>query len=99
MDFVNVSMRSIRKVQNECQLLYRCTKDPSLLETTHSGNVFDRIERESGYFNYMVYIESLNLLSRVRTTKSLCNYDVVDCKLLVFENEEKTQRKIRLCLL
>jgi len=99
MDFVNVSMRSIRKVQNECQLLYRCTKDPSLLETTHSGNVFDRIERESGYYNYMVYIESLNLLSRVRSTKSLCNYDVVDCKLLVFENEEKTQRKIRLCLL
>lgn len=98
MEFVNVSMRSIRKVQNECQLLYRCTQDPTLLEFTHSGVVFDRIQRESGYFNYMVYIESLNLLSRVRSTKDLSNYHAVECKLLVFENEEKTQRKIRLCI-
>ena len=98
MEYVNVSMRSIRKVQNECQLLFRCTKDPTLLERTHSGVVFDRIQRESGYFNYMVYIESLNLLSRVRSTKDLCNYDAVECKLLVFENEEKTLRKIRLCI-
>lgn len=91
-------MRSIRKIQNECQLLYRCTQDPSLMESIHIGVVFDRIERESGYFNYMVYMESLNLLSRVRSTNDLCNYDVVECKLLVFENEEKTQRKIRVCI-
>lgn len=98
MDFVNVAMRSIRKVQNECQLLYRCTQEPELLEKTHSGVVFDRIQRESGYFNYMVYMESLNLLSRVRSTQDLRNYDAVECKLLVFENEEKTQKKIRLCI-
>ena len=98
MEFVNVSMRSIRKIQNECQLLYRCTQDPSLMESIHFGVVFDRIERESGYFNYMVYMESLNLLSRVRSTQDFCNYDIVQCKLLVFENEEKTQRKIRVCI-
>lgn len=98
MDFVNVSMRSIRKVQNDCHLVCRCTNEPELLEGMHRCVVFDRIERGTGYFNYMVYMESLNLLSRVRTTKDLRNYDVVQCKLLVFENEERTKRKIRLSI-
>jgi hypothetical protein len=99
MDHVNVSMRSIRKVQNDCQLVCRCSQDPALLEGTHRCVVFDRIERGSGYYNYMVYMESLSLLSKIRTTQELANYQMVDCKLLVFENEEKTKRKIRLCLI
>jgi hypothetical protein len=98
MNHINVSMRSIRKVQNDCQLVHRCTQDPTLLEGTHRCVVFDRIERGSGYFNYMVYMESLSLLSKIRVTRDLENYQTVDCKLLVFENEEKTKRKIRLCL-
>ena len=97
LEFVNVSMRSIRKVQHECNLLYRCTTEPELLEQTFTGVVFDRMERSSGYFNYMVYMENLKLLCRVRTTKDVQNYDVVSCRLYLFENEEK--RKIRMCLL
>jgi exoribonuclease R len=98
MDYVNVSMRSIRKVQYDCQLLFRCMHDPTLMEQTHRGVVFDRLERESGYFNYMVYMESLNLLSRVRSTKDLSNYTEVSCRMFVFEDADATHRKVRLCL-
>lgn len=97
-DFINSAMRSIRKVQNECDLIYRCTQDPNLLQATHRGVVFDKMERENNVYNYMVYLDSLNLLSRVRSTENVCNFSEVGCKLLLFENEEKTRRKVRFIL-
>ena len=99
LDFINTSMRSIRKVQNECQLLYRCTHDPSVFDTTHIGVVFDRLERESGYYNYMVYVESLGMVSKVRSTHYHSNYGLVVCQLLLFEIESSRTRKIRVSLL
>jgi len=50
-------------------------------------------------YNYMVYLESLDLLSRVRSTENVSNFANVSCKLLVFENEEKTKRKVRISIL
>jgi len=97
-EFINVSMRSIRKVQSACELLYRCTEDTSVTECIHIGVVFDRLERSSGYYNYMVYVETLKLLSKVRSTQNLPNYSAVECKVVLFENEEKTYRKVRICL-
>jgi len=93
---INISMRLIRKVQNDCHMIHQCHHDPDILQQIHDGIVFERVERESGYYNYMVYLETLKLLTRVRTTKLFPNYTRVDCKLLVFENEEKTKRKIRI---
>jgi exoribonuclease R len=99
MDFINCAMRSIRKVQNECQLIYQCTQDPAILLATHRGVVFDKMERGDNVYTYMVYVEALDMMSRVRTTENVGNFAQVECKLLLFENEEKTKRKVRVSIL
>jgi len=67
LEYINKTMRSIRKVQNDCELFHRCENDPSVLGEKHIGVFFDKIEKGDGSFTYMVYIEKLKLLTRVRT--------------------------------
>jgi exoribonuclease R len=100
MDYLNVAMRSIRKVQTDCHLVHRCSTDQNVLDKVHRGVVFDRIATAGGYYQYMVYLEDLQLLARVRCCASdIPNYAVRSWKIFVFENEEKTKRKIRLALI
>ena len=40
-DYINQTMRSIRKVQNDCSLLNICTTDRDLLEKSHTGKFHD----------------------------------------------------------
>ena len=40
LDYVNTSMRSIKKLQNDCTLLYNCITMPKYLDATHNGVVF-----------------------------------------------------------
>jgi exoribonuclease R len=67
LDYINKTMRSIRKVQSDCELFYRCENDPSMLGEKHIGVFFDKIEKGDGSFTYMVYIEKFKLLTRIRT--------------------------------
>jgi exoribonuclease R len=98
MDYINASMRSIRKVQADCELLYRCSMDPNLMDHIHQGIIFDRMEKNDGSFSYMVFLEKWKLISRINTRQDLQNYTMADFKLYVFEDEHKTKRKIRLQL-
>jgi hypothetical protein len=92
-------MRSIRKVQNECELLTRCINNTTILNTTHNGVVFDKLLKNDGLYSYMVYLEELKLLSRIIVTENLDNYSCNTFKLFLFEDEDKVQRKIRLQLI
>lgn len=96
LDYVNTSMRSIRKVQTDCELLYRCSNDPLILDGLHEGIVFDRIIKNNGMFSYMVYIQTWKLLSRVSMHHEIENYTRAQFRLFLFEREDKTKRKIRL---
>ena len=44
---INRDMKSIRKLQTDCELLHLCETDPELLATLHSGVVFDKKSRET----------------------------------------------------
>lgn len=98
LDYINASMRSIRKVQTDCDLLYRCTKDPEIMSGSHTGIVFDKVSKNdgSGSICYMVYIEKWKLLSRIITTRELSNYQSATFKVFLFEDEDRCKRKIRL---
>ena len=99
LEFVNTSMRSIRKVQNECELLTKCINNTAILNTAHNGVVFDKLLKNDGLYSYMVYLEELKLLSRIIVTENLDNYSCNTFKLFLFEDEDKVQRKIRLQLI
>ena len=92
-------MRSIRKVQNECELLTRCINDVNILNATHNGIVFDKLMKNDGLYSYMVYLEDLKMLSKIIITENLDNYSSHIFKMYLFEDEDKVQRKIRIQLI
>jgi exoribonuclease R len=96
-EYINTSMRSIRKVQTDCALLDRCFNDPSIMEKEYSGVLFDKLVRTDGTVNYMVYLKELKILSRIHST---CvdreNYSSGLFRIFLFEDEDKTKKKIKL---
>ena len=99
MEYINTAMRSIRKVQTDCELLRKCSQRTNYLSETYHGVIFDKIVRTDAMFSYMVYLEELNTVSRVNTIAELENYQTYPFKLFVFQDEENIRNKIRLQLI
>lgn len=96
MEYVNTSMRSIRKIQTDCDGLSRCIKNPEIMDKEYDGVVFDKIVKNDGMINYMVYLEKLKMLSRITTHVDVPNYSTSLFRLFLFEDEDKVKKKIRL---
>lgn len=98
MDYINVTMRSIRKVQCDCTLLDLCHNSPEVMEKEYEGYLFDKITRNDGLFQYIVFLPELKLSSRITLRDDFANFECKRFKLYIFDNEEKFKRKIRLNL-
>lgn len=94
-DYINTTIRSIRKVQQDCSLLEMCTNNPELLSKTYRSLVFDKIERSDELFQYIVYIEELKTASRITCSNDLSNYSYHNFKIYMFEDEDSLKKKIR----
>jgi exoribonuclease R len=99
LDYVNTAMRSIRKVQTDCNLLHNCVKNPIYLENEHDGVVFDKVRRNNGAYNYMVYLEKLRLISRITMHHDIEEHTRNKFKLYMFQDEENLKKKIKLQLI
>uniref|UniRef100_A0A6C0JP21 RNB domain-containing protein n=1 Tax=viral metagenome TaxID=1070528 RepID=A0A6C0JP21_9ZZZZ len=95
LDYINTSMRLIRKIQTECELLNRVHNQPNLLDSEHDGVVFDKIMKSDGSINYMIYLEKIKLLSRINTHCNMPNFTNCQCRIYLFEDEDKVKKKIR----
>ena len=98
LDYINTAMRSIKKLQNDCTLLYNCISKPVYLNNLHTGVVFDKVRRNNGSFNYTVYLEDLHIMSRLTSHIDLCDFSLNKFKLYMFEGEHNIKRKIKLQL-
>jgi exoribonuclease R len=99
LEYINTTMRSIRRVQSDCNLLHMCSTLPEIMEKNYTGYVFDKIIRNDGLFQYVVYLPELKLASRVTFRENIDNYALREYKLYIFHDEEKFKKKIRLQLL
>jgi exoribonuclease R len=99
LEYINTTMRSIRRVQSDCNLLHMCSTLPEIMEKNYTGYVFDKIIRNDGLFQYVVYLPELKLASRVTFRENIDNYSLREYKLYLFHDEEKFKKKIRLQLL
>jgi exoribonuclease R len=95
-DYINVTMRAIRRVQNDCTLLDTSAKNLSILDCIYDGYCFDKLARSDGLFQYIVYLPELKMTSRITVREDMDNYATRKYKLFIFNNEEKFKRKIRL---
>jgi hypothetical protein len=95
-EYINTTMRSIRKVQCECSLLDLCYNNPETMESEYQGYIFDKIIRNDGLYQYIAFLPKLKLSSRIILREDLDNFECKKFKLFIFNNEEKFKRKIRL---
>lgn len=104
MDFINDSMRLIRKVQTDCEIVDRFFtqmyssdgENMNLLDHEYEGTIFGKLVKNDGLIHYMVFIESIQLLSRIHTHVNIDNYSKQRFKLYLFEDEYKVKKMIRL---
>lgn len=99
LDYINITMRAIRKVQSDCNLLNVCVNSPEILDKLYEGYCFDKLEREDGLYQYIVFLPKLRLTSRITLRDNLDNYQKRQYKLYLFNDEEKFKKKIRLQLI
>jgi exoribonuclease R len=98
LDYINTTMRSIRKVQNDCSLLDICFNDPDILDKTYDGYCFDKLVRNDGLFQFIVFLPELKLTAKITLRDNLDNYELRQYKLYLFNDEDKCKKKIRLHL-
>jgi hypothetical protein len=89
-------MRSIRKVQNDCSLLKLCFDNKEIMNNHHNGFIFDKLVRNDGLFQYMVYLEDLNMVNRIASRFEYNNYSLHKCKLFIFNDEVRLKQKVRI---
>ena len=99
LDYINDSMRSIRKVQRDCELMDMCVNKPELFDEIYDGIIFDIMVRNNGVVTYMVYLDKLKMLSKVTTDDILEDHSQHKFKLYYFGDEYNTKKKVRLKLL
>jgi len=98
LEYINTTMRAIRKIQNDCNLLEMCTNKPEICEREHNGYIFDKLERSDGLFQYIVYLPELKIVSRLTIRNVFTDYSNYKFKIFVFHDESSLKKKIRIHL-
>lgn len=99
LDYINVTMRAIRKVQADCNLLDLCYNNPEVVEKLYDGYCFDKLARNDGLYQFIVYLPELKLTSKITVRNDMNNFEKHKYKLVLFMDEENFKRKIRLQLI
>ena len=95
MDGLNQNMKTIRKVQTDCQVLERCTNNPELLGESHECILFGKTKQHEGIYSYVVYLTDVNILTRIKSREEYQDLSKHTCKLFVFSDEDNLKNKIK----
>lgn len=98
-DYINKTMKNIRKVQNDCNLIMMCMNDESIYNRIYNGYCFDKICRSNGLFQYMVYIPEIKITSKIVTRIEMDEYTQANYKLFLFNDEDNLKKKIKIQLI
>jgi hypothetical protein len=72
---------------------------PEIMDIPHMGIVIDKGKQTDTLYSYTVYIEDIKMMSRVSTEVDYALYTKVNCKLYLFQDEDKVRNKIRTVIL
>jgi len=95
-EYINISMKSIRRVQSVCQLLSLCSRDPKVLSKEYNIYFIEEREKENQVYEYMVYLPDLKMVTHLKTQEKKSVFKEEKGKLYLFEDEARMRKKIRL---
>lgn len=94
-EYINTTMRSIRKVQNDCSLLKICMEDSEVLNKVYEGFIFDKLVRNDALYQYMVYLPEINMVNRFTSRHDRINLTKQQFKIFIFVDQNSLKQKIR----
>jgi exoribonuclease R len=94
--YINTSMKNIRKIQSDSQLLDLCSCNSFIMEKTFDGYIFDKIIYNNHMFQFTVFLPELKMTSKIKIENDLNNFEMKKFKLYLFNDEENFKKKIRL---
>jgi hypothetical protein len=94
-EYLNESMRSIRRVQNDCNMLDYCVCNNNKNQE-YTGFV---VSHSSKYDNYMVYIPEIKLTSYIKSESILGIFEQHRFTMHIFNDEFSLKQKVRLQLI
>jgi exoribonuclease R len=93
LDYINTVNKKIRKVQSNCNLLNICLTNNHGL---YKGSIFDKEITVDNKYKYQVYLNELNVYSKIISNIELIETEDYTFKLYVFQNESSLKKKIKL---
>ena len=96
--YINQQTKSIKKVQNSCNIIHMAMTNPNILSSEYELILFDCQQHKFGYA-YNVYLPSLKIFSKVKTDKMYENYSKTKCKLYYFSSENQVNNKVKIQLI
>ena len=93
---INISSKNIRKLQNECNMLYIFSNDSTIINREHCGYVVDSFFGKNNKEKYSIYFDELNVLLNYSTEDVHIVGDKLIFKIIVFKDESTMRQKIRL---
>jgi len=96
LEYINITMKKIKKVQRNCALLELCYQNPELMEKEYEGYLFNKISTKNDLYKFIVFIPELKLYSSIKTKDKFNNYDCKKIKLFLFKDDNSFKRKIRI---
>mgnify|MGYP006175372275 FL=1 len=73
-----------------------CNNNSEICNKEHEGYVFDKIIRNDGLYQYIVYLVELKTVSRITLRFELEDYNKYKFKVFIFNDEASLKKKIRL---
>ena len=98
LDYINITMRSIRKIQVDCTLIDICANNPDILNKEYDGYLFDKLIRNDSLYQFMIYLPDLKLSCRINLRQNFNNFEIKKFKLFLYDSSENLKKKIRLHL-
>jgi exoribonuclease R len=96
MDKLNIDVKSIQRVQMDCDMLHSCIHNPDITNEQHSGVVFNRILISDAKYRYTVYLNTVKRMYMLDSTHLFDNYSTHMFKILLFDAENTGHRKMRI---
>ena len=92
---INKCMKSIKRVQNDFNLLNTCVNDYGIKEKIFKGFVFD-VEKSHDNYKYQVFIPSLKMINKYITSEEIEIMKLYNFRIYMFMDSIRLKQK-KLC--